>query len=1062
MNVGSHRQRLLFLLTAFVLASAILIAYATIATLDITGKSAVERLGHDQVRLAQMIAGSLEESLSVRLQYLLDASQESNAGNVPATLSPADLKKLYARSGGCFSNILLLDANKKIVCSYPVNAYTKEITEFVQSKNLETFSGELRIAVENKRTMAAWAPIKEHGTLLAFLDCKYVRDVFLKNFSGRLGQELFLFDREWSLLAYQASGEIAPAQESPFTSRFASLSNVQLDGFVSAQQIKGLAPRLSTTDYLAYAPVRLAGEHLILGIGVPRAKVTGFFLQNPLTVMSLASTRIFAIVACAILFYLLDKRRMLAREEAVQLREEQKLLARLEESEERYKTLVENLLSPVVIFQDDRIKFANKIFHSLTQYSNDEVTSPDFGLLTLVYEDDRQMVQEYIARLLDGEKIEIPLEIRYVKKNGEIVIGLTLSTAINFGGKRAIETVVVDITHIKHIEQELGETKKRLQYLLDNAPIMIFSVDEEGKFSYVNKETLNTTGYRYDDWIGKSFAPIVHPDDLALAVSKFEEGRKGDPRREYKLRIHNAAGKERLLHITSDTIWENGQFKGSLIIGSDVTEQQRLQLAVKETRDHLANIIENAGDAIITVDTTGSIVSWNKTAESMFHLTAPYAFHKPLHLLLNANSALTGSLINRVAAGETVRDVELECLRNGGRLDTLLTLSPIRNASGHVIGISCFAKDITERRNLEKQLKRDKQFIDGLIENAHALIAAVNEKGNIVIFNRRFEEVSGYTKEEAIGQNMVELLVPGEYQNAISENLQTLRIDKPIIEIEIPILSKSGRLLTVTWNVAAVNLLSGHSGIVVVGQDVTEQKRMQEELMQSKKLASIGELVSGVAHELNNPLTIIMGYSQLLISEQVLREKHRDMAQKVMDAAGRSKRIVENLLAFARKKKLKKHEFDINEILESTLIIREHNFTVNNIRITRNYEEPLPPVYGDSHQIQQVFLNLINNAFDAMFAANREGTLAVKTVGKHDMIVIEIADTGPGIPEAIREKIFDPFFTTKEVGKGTGLGMSLSYGIVKEHGGRIYLDKTYRKGAKFVVEFPVNQHSDSN
>jgi two-component system NtrC family sensor kinase len=443
----------------------------------------------------------------------------------------------------------------------------------------------------------------------------------------------------------------------------------------------------------------------------------------------------------------------------------------------------------------------------------------------------------------------------------------------------------------------------------------------------------------------------------------------------------------------------------------------------------------------------------------MFHFVAPYAFHKPLHLLLNMDAARLADMIRLVNDGETIRDAEIECLRNGSRLDTLFTLSPIRNSSGKVIGISCFAKDITERRNFEKQLERDKLFIDQLIENASVLIAAANEKGNIVIFNRRFEEVSGYTKEEAIGKNPLELLVPPENRARIGKLMGTIQTNKPPLEVESPIRAKDGRLLTVTWNAAAMHLPSGHDGIVVVGQDITEQKRMQEELMQSKKLASIGELVSGVAHELNNPLTIIMGYSQLLVSERALWEKHREMAQKVLDAAGRSKRIVENLLAFARKKTLQKQELDINQILDKTLMLRENNLSVNNVVVVRRFEDNLPLVYADAHQLQQVFLNLINNAFDAMLEANGGGTLEVRTLRRDGSIAIEIIDDGPGVPEPIQEKIFDPFFTTKEVGKGTGLGMSLSYGIVKEHGGKIYLDRTFKTGAKFVVEFPVIHYS---
>ncbi|UCD58736.1 MAG: PAS domain S-box protein, partial [Candidatus Hydrogenedentota bacterium] len=670
--------------------------------------------------------------------------------------------------------------------------------------------------------------------------------------------------------------------------------------------------------------------------------------------------------------------------------------------------------------------------------------------------DDRPFVMAAAAQMLDGDKLIEPREIKFVKKSGEVMTGLTFSSVIRFEGKPAIETMVVDVTFMKQMEQELGSTKERLQYLLDTAPIMMFQLDSEGRFLYANNETLRTTGYRPDEWEGKSFAPIVHPEDLPLAMLKFEEGRKGTKRRDYKLRIINANGELKVLYINARTIREHGRFAGSLIIARDVTEQLRLEETVKEARDHLANIIENAGDAIITLDIEGRVVSWNSSAESMFRLTRAEAAGQSLCSLPESDSGELAQLLDRVARGQTVRDREIEhTLKDGTRLNALFTFSPIRDATGNVVGISCFAKDITERRHLEKQLEVDKDFIDQLIENANAMIAVVNEEGKLIVFNRRFEEVTGFRKEEALGKDPMDVYVPEESREIVYRSVREIRQGNPVLELEVPIVSNEGKPLIVTWSGAAVKLPSGQDGIVVVGQDVTEQKRMHEELVQSKKLTSIGELVSGVAHELNNPLTVVMGYSQLLTTEQKLSKKHREMGQKILEAATRSKRIVENLLAFARKRKLEKHEVDVNEIMENTLSLREHNLTVNNVRIIRKYDEKLPPTYADGHQLQQVFLNLINNAFDAMHDAHQRGTLEVKTYKSNGRIMVEVIDDGPGIPASMQDKIFDPFFTTKEVGKGTGLGMSLSYGIIKEHGGRIYLDKTYHRGARFIIELPM-------
>ena len=649
-------------------------------------------------------------------------------------------------------------------------------------------------------------------------------------------------------------------------------------------------------------------------------------------------SNVYMLTTVGIILLFLRTRGSAARESGADDYPGEKVLRRLQESEERYRLLVENFLCPVVIFQGSRIKFVNQVFCSLTGYTPEEVMAGDFDVFSVVHEDDRHISMNNVAALLNGETIKKPPELRFVKKSGEIITGLTFSSLIHLDGKPAIETMVIDITRAKEMERELNTTRKRLQYFLDNAPVMIFNLDRQGNFSYANKETLKVTGYSIDEWKDQSFIPIVHPEDLPLAVEKFEESRQGVKRHSYNLRIRDAEGEEKLLRINSRTLREDSEFAGALII----------------------------------------------------------------------------------------------------------------------------AQDITERHRLEKQHERDKEFIDQMIESANAMIGVTDERGRFIVFNRRFEEVTGFTKEEALGKTAFELYLSEESHELV---LEKVRQGSPIHQIEIPIVSKRGDPLVVTWSGARMKLPSGKDGIVVVGQDVTEQKRMQEELVQSKKLAGIGELVSGVAHELNNPLTVVLGYSQMLSSDREISGKHAEIAQRISDAAARSKRIVENLLAFSRKQKLEKHEININELIESTLTLREHNFAVNNVQIVRHYDDSVPTTYGDGHQLQQVLLNLINNAFDAMHETNRGGMLEVRTYRNNGKVVLEVIDDGPGVPESAREKIFDPFFTTKEVGKGTGLGMSLSYGIMKEHGGTIYLDKAHNGGSKFVIELPISESpatSDSN
>ncbi len=215
-------------------------------------------------------------------------------------------------------------------------------------------------------------------------------------------------------------------------------------------------------------------------------------------------------------------------------------------------------------------------------------------------------------------------------------------------------------------------------------------------------------------------------------------------------------------------------------------------------------------------------------------------------------------------------------------------------------------------------------------------------------------------------------------------------------------------------------------------------RRAQEQLLQSEKMSAIGQLIAGVAHELNNPLTAILGYAQLLETE-TLEARPMEYADKIFKQAQRTHRVVQNLLSFARQRKPERQQFDAVKVLEEALLLRDYDMKVGTVKLEREIEPGIPAVSGDPHQLEQVFLNIINNAVDAMMEdktseeRGRKLKVRVSTRGNH--IQIEFQDSGPGIKEPNR--IFEPFYTTKSVGKGTGLGLSICYGIVKEHGGEI-------------------------
>ncbi|MDI6809687.1 MAG: response regulator [Candidatus Eisenbacteria bacterium] len=239
-----------------------------------------------------------------------------------------------------------------------------------------------------------------------------------------------------------------------------------------------------------------------------------------------------------------------------------------------------------------------------------------------------------------------------------------------------------------------------------------------------------------------------------------------------------------------------------------------------------------------------------------------------------------------------------------------------------------------------------------------------------------------------------------------------------------------------------------------VEQRTKKLKETQAILVQSEKLSAVGQLTSGVAHELNNPLSAVIGFSQLALGTDTGPPISRYLERIHMEAE-RCARIVNNLLTFSRKSKPERKPIDINSIIESTLDLVSYQLRVNKVKATTELDYNLPMTVGDPHQLQQVFLNIITNASQAMSGCSKEGSLLVKTARRDDTILIVIADTGPGIPEENLGKVFDPFFTTKEAGEGTGLGLSICYGIVKEHQGNISAASQSGQGATLLVELPI-------
>jgi two-component system NtrC family sensor kinase len=244
------------------------------------------------------------------------------------------------------------------------------------------------------------------------------------------------------------------------------------------------------------------------------------------------------------------------------------------------------------------------------------------------------------------------------------------------------------------------------------------------------------------------------------------------------------------------------------------------------------------------------------------------------------------------------------------------------------------------------------------------------------------------------------------------------------------------------------------NSVVVVMTDITDAALLQAKLAHSEKMATIGRLVSGVAHEVNNPLAAILGFTDLLLENPQIPENAREDLQIILQETQRTKDIVQDLLSFARQRPVQRELVQVNSVLRQTIKLRSYDFASHGVEVVEEFDEKLSPALGDSQQLQQVFLNILNNAYDAVQEAGQRGHINIRTSLRGESIEVAVTDNGTGITDP--ERIFDPFYTTKQAGKGTGLGLSICYGIVRAHGGEILCwNNSEQPGSTFVVRIPV-------
>ncbi|MBI4591786.1 MAG: PAS domain-containing protein [Candidatus Rokubacteria bacterium] len=385
-------------------------------------------------------------------------------------------------------------------------------------------------------------------------------------------------------------------------------------------------------------------------------------------------------------------------------------------------------------------------------------------------------------------------------------------------------------------------------------------------------------------------------------------------------------------------------------------------------------------------------------------------------------------------------------------------LTPLKDEHGRVENVLLFMDDVTEKKSLGERVREVERHLASVVESANDLIVSLDAAGSVMTWNSTAERVLGFSPREVERRQFADLFSEA-HRSHLQALLAQLAREGKVQEMETGMIAKSGQELLISWRFSAMWEDGGRVvALVGVGRDLTEKRQLELQLVQSAKMAALGEMAGGIAHEIRNPLAIISSIAQIILKKGEDPGLRQECAEKIHTAATRAADIIEALLRFARPSEGLVEEVDVNRAVEGTLALIGHQISLQSIEIDKRLAPGLPMVRGSETQLQQVFMNIILNASHAM---PRGGRFTIESqvapASPEPAIEVSFTDTGCGIPEEHLSRIFDPFFTTMPVGHGTGLGLSIAYSILQQHGGAIRVQTRVGAGSTFTVTLPAER-----
>ena len=640
-----------------------------------------------------------------------------------------------------------------------------------------------------------------------------------------------------------------------------------------------------------------------------------------------------------------------------------------------------------------------------------------------------------------------------------------------------------------------------LQKYLEVTETICVVIGSDEKVKLINRKGCQALGYEEQEIVGRNWFDNFLPERLRGEVrTVFRKLMAGEvePVECFENPVLTRTGEERVIAWHNAVLVEEGDIIATLSSGADVTEQRQAQKAMEMQQDLIVKLgtTANLDEALkLCLDTVIKITGLDSggiylvdpvsgSLELVFHqglsprFVKQASYYEPdspnARLVMECKARYLpvrefDAAIAKPLLDEGLRAVAVVPICYDGQVIACL------NVASHTIedipvdvrmfleAIAVQVSGIIARIRAEQKLLASEERYRSMLEEMQSGYLETDLAGNFTFCNNATCRYLGYSKQELIGMNYRNVTEPEDVETVYRAFNRVYRTGEPVRMVEFRYRRKDGSTGYCELLVSPLRDGAGKTvGFRVVNRDITERKRMEEEKRQlelkaqvASRLASVGELAAGVAHEINNPLTGVIGYAQLLMEREDLPADIRQDLATINEGAQRVAGIIQRLLTFARQTKPEHKLVNVNQLIENTLALRDYHLRVNNIEVITRLDPHLPETAADPGQLQQVFLNIIVNAETEMKLAHGRGRLTITTERTDNTIKICFQDDGPGIRPEIKDRIFDPFFTTREIGQGTGLGLSLCYGIVVEHKGRIYAESEPGKGATFIVELPV-------